>query len=91
MQLVGGLFQQFAAVGQDQHPVPGAHLVFGHGSKHNGFAGAGGQHQQRAQPPLFPLCMDLFFRPLLIGAEGEKVCVGHKYPFRVSEELGVRS
>ena len=79
MQLVGGLFQQLAAVGQDQHPVPGAHLVFGNGGKHNGFAGAGGQHQQRAQPPLFPLCMDLFLRPLLVGAEGEFV-VWHKYP-----------
>ena len=86
LQLVGSLFQQLAPVRQNEHPVAGTHLIGSHRRKHNGFAGAGGQHQQRAQPPLFPLCMDLFFRPLLIGAQGERVCVGHKYPFRVSEE-----
>ena len=48
LDLVGGLGEQLAPVGQHQHPLPGADAVLGDGGEHHRLAGAGGQHQQGA-------------------------------------------
>ena len=75
LQLVGGLLQQLAPVRQNEHPVPGAHLIGGHRRKHDGLAGAGGQHQQGAGAPCFPLGMDAVTGLLLVRAQG--LCLSH--------------
>jgi len=70
LELVSCLFQQLSPVGQDEHPVPGTHLISGNGGEYDGLAGSGGQHQQRAQTALFPLGVDAVPGGLLIGAQG---------------------
>ena len=70
LELVCCLFQQLAPVGQDKYPVPSTHLIGGNGGEHDGLAGAGGQHQQRAQTALLPLGVDAVPGGLLIGAQG---------------------
>ena len=41
LQLVRCLFQQLTAMGQNEHPVTGAHLIGSYRCKHDGLAGAG--------------------------------------------------
>lgn len=62
-------------MGQNEHPVPGAYLIGGHRRKHDGLAGAGGQHQQGAGAPCFPLGMDAVTGLLLVRAQG--LCLSH--------------
>ena len=69
LQLVGSLFQQLAPVGEDQHPVPGTHLISGHRREHDGLAGAGGQHQQGAGVAGVPLGVDAVTGLLLVGSQ----------------------
>ena len=40
------------------------------GGEHDGLAGSGGQHQQRAQTALLPLGVDAVPGGLLIGTQG---------------------
>ena len=68
-QFVRSLFQQLAPMGEDEHPVAGAHLIGGDGGEHDGLAGAGRQHQQGAEPPAFPFGVNGIPRLLLVGAE----------------------
>ena len=69
LQLVGSLFQQLAPVRQNEHPVAGTHLIGSHRRKHNGFAGAGGQHQQGAGVAGVPLGVDAVTGLLLVGSQ----------------------
>ena len=64
---IRGLFQQFAAMREDQDAAPAAHLVLRHRCKYDGLARAGGQHQQCAAPSIVPLGMDRLAGRLLIG------------------------
>ena len=56
-------------MGQNEHPVPGAYLIGRHRRKHDGLAGAGGQHQQGAGTPGFPLGMDAATGLLLVRSQ----------------------
>ena len=55
--------------GQNKHPVARPHLIGGHGRKHDGLAGAGGQHQQGTGVAGFPLGVDAFTGLLLVGSQ----------------------
>ena len=46
-------------MGKDEHPVARPHLIGGDRSKHNGLAGAGGEHQQGAETAMLPLGVNL--------------------------------
>ena len=69
LQFVGCLLQQFAPVGEDQHPVSGTHLISSHRCEHDGLAGAGRQHQQGAGVAVLPLGVDVFTGLLLVGPQ----------------------
>ena len=54
---------------QNEHPVAGSHLIGSNRRKHNGFAGAGGQHQQGAGVAGVPLGVDAVTGLLLVGSQ----------------------
>ena len=69
LQLVRCLFQQLTAMGQNEHPVTGAHLIGSYRCKHDGLAGAGRQHQQGAGVAVLPLGMNVVAGLLLVGSQ----------------------
>lgn len=56
-------------MGQNEHPVTGAHLIGSYRCKHDGLASAGRQHQQGAYVAVLPLGVDAFTGLLLVGSQ----------------------